>query len=158
LSIEILDFSDELAAHFDRINREWIEAMYVLEPHDIEVIENPRRHIIDPGGAILFAQAPALGIVGTVALKPSLTEGAFELTKMGVMAAARGQKIGELLLIAAMARARQMPIQTLYLLTNTKSQAAIHLYQKLGWQHDPEIVASFGSTYGRANVAMRFPL
>ncbi len=157
MSLEILDFSDDLASHFDSINRAWIKAMYVLEPHDIEVLENPRQHIIDPGGAILFARMPALGIIGAVALMPA-GPGCFELTKMGVLDSARGRKIGEALLTAAIARARTLDANTLFLLTNTKSAAAIHLYEKLGWQHDPDIMARFGGTYGRANVAMRFPL
>lgn len=158
MTIQILEYTDALAPHFAHINREWIETMYTLEPHDIEVLENPRRHIIDPGGTILFASTPTHGIVGTVALMPTTTPGAFELTKMGVLSTARGQKIGEPLLAAAIDRARQMPIETLFLLTNTKSQAAIHLYEKLGWHHDPDIMTRFGSTYTRANVAMRFPL
>ncbi len=154
---QILDYTEQLAPEFARINTEWIKAMYVLEPHDREVLANPGKHIIAPGGAILFASLPGLGVVGTVALMPS-GEGAFELTKMGVLEAARGRKVGEALLIAATARAQAMQVQLLYLLTNRKSAAAIHLYEKLGWLHDADIMTRYGATYERCNVAMRYPL
>jgi len=43
-----------------------------------------------------------------------------------------------------------------YLLTNRKCAAAIHLYEKLGFQHDGEIMALFGGRYERCDVAMRY--
>ncbi len=160
-SLEIVPFSDALAADFERINTEWITAMYTLEATDRDVLGNPRARIIDRGGDILFARAGDLGIVGACALMPS-GDGAFELTKMGVLAAARGRKVGEFLLAGVIARARKMAasgtLRELYLLTNTKSEAAIHLYEKLGFTHSADIMARFGSRYERCNVAMAFAL
>ena len=51
-TLKILEYSDELAAAFHDINVEWIGAMFRLEATDREVLENPRRHIIEPGGVI----------------------------------------------------------------------------------------------------------
>ncbi|WP_234411390.1 hypothetical protein [Rhodanobacter thiooxydans] len=34
--------------------------------------------------------------------------------------------------------------------------AAIHLYEKLGFQHDAEIMARHGARYQRCDVAMRY--
>ena len=78
---------------------------------------------------------------------------------MGVLASARGSGAGATLLGALIARARAMPcIDTFYLLTNRKAQAAIHLYEKAGFTHDAGIMARYGATYARCDVAMRFPL
>jgi GNAT superfamily N-acetyltransferase len=81
---------------------------------------------------------------------------------MGVFAAARGRKIGEFLLAGAIARAREMRdegrLASLFLLTNRKSAAAIHLYEKLGFVHSDDIMARHGRKYERCNVAMAFPL
>jgi DNA-binding MarR family transcriptional regulator/GNAT superfamily N-acetyltransferase len=151
----IRDFSDDLAPHFRRINAEWISAMYTLEQTDIDVLDNPRARIIDPGGAILFVDSPDLGIIGACALQKT-GEKQYELTKMGVSAAARGRKVGEFLLHATIARARQLGAKRLYLLSNKKSAAAIHLYEKLGFVHDPGIMAEFGARYGRCDVAMQY--
>jgi DNA-binding MarR family transcriptional regulator len=156
-ALELVDFSDALADDFRRINAEWIAAMYTMEATDHDVLDNPRARIIDRGGAILYARAGDLGIVGTCALMP-LEPGVFELTKMGVSASARGRKVGEFLLAGVIDRARQMQMQTLFLLTNRKSQAAIHLYEKRGFIHDADIMARYGRKYERCNVAMRFPL
>ncbi len=153
--LSILRYSDALAHHFHDINAEWIAAMYRLEQTDRDVLENPRARIIDPGGDILFVEAAGLGIVGTCALQKT-GEGRFELTKMGVRESARGRKAGEFLLRAVIARAADMGAETLYLLSNRKSEAAIHLYEKLGFVHDPEIMQAFGARYERCDVAMRY--
>ena len=151
----IHNYSDEFAQAFHDINAEWIEAMFVLEPVDREVLKNPRAEIIDLGGVILFVEAQGLGVVGTCALRPTGGRG-FELTKMGVLERARGLKAGEFLLAAAIARAAELRADPLYLLTNSDCAAAIHLYEKLGFEHDAAIMQTYGAQYRRANVAMRY--
>ena len=153
--LTIRDFSDDLAADFHDINAEWIGSMFRLEQTDRDVLENPRMRIVDPGGVILFVEAPGLGIVGTCALQKT-GAGSFELTKMGVRTSARGLKAGEYLLAATLERAGKMRIETLYLLTNRKCAAAIHLYEKLGFTHDAGIMADYGARYERCDVAMRW--
>jgi GNAT superfamily N-acetyltransferase len=153
--LTLRDFDDSLGPAFYDINAEWIEAMFSLEPLDREILENPRARIIDPGGAILFAEAPGIGVIGTCALMPT-GPGAFELTKMGVLEAARGMKAGEFLLTAAINRAAALGATDLYLLTNRKCAAAIHLYEQLGFVHDAEVMAAHGGDYTRCDVAMRF--
>jgi N-acetylglutamate synthase-like GNAT family acetyltransferase len=153
--VAIRDYADALAGDFYRINAEWIETMFALEAADREVMENPRAAILDTGGAILFAETPDLGVVGTAALRRT-GETSFELIKMGVLAQARGRGIGEKLLAAAVARAGAMGAETLYLLTNRKCAAAIHLYERAGFVHDAAILAEHGARYARCDVAMRY--
>lgn len=155
LGLRILRYDESLARHFHDINAEWIDTMYQMEQADRDVIENPRDRIIDPGGDILFVEADGLGIVGTCALRKT-GPGQFELTKMGVLASARGRKAGEFLLRAVISRAADLGTETLYLLSNRKSEAAIHLYEKLGFVHDDEIMRDFGARYERCDVAMRY--
>jgi DNA-binding MarR family transcriptional regulator/GNAT superfamily N-acetyltransferase len=153
--LRIHEFSDALAGDFHDINAEWIQAMFKLEATDREVLENPRARIVDPGGVILFVEARGLGIVGTCALQKT-GEHSFELTKMGVRESARGLKAGEFLLEAIIARAMQLAAEPLYLLSNAKCAAAIHLYEKLGFEHDAGIMATYGARYARCDVAMRY--
>lgn len=155
--LKIREFEDALASDFHDINAQWISTMFSLEATDREVLENPRATIIDPGGVILFVEAPGLGIVGTCALQRT-GETSLELTKMGVRESARGLKAGEFLLHAAIARAKTLGANLLYLLTNKSCAAAIHLYEKLGFAHDAEIMARYGSRYQRCDVAMRYVL
>ncbi|WP_420137541.1 bifunctional helix-turn-helix transcriptional regulator/GNAT family N-acetyltransferase [Sphingomonas sp.] len=153
--LRIVDFRDDLAPHFHDINADWIGDMFRLEQTDRDVLEQPRARIVDPGGAILFVEAPGLGVIGTCALQKT-GPAQFELTKMGVRASARGMKAGEFLLAAMIARAQAMGAETLYLLTNRKCAPAIHLYEKLGFRHDAEIMATYGARYERCDVAMRY--
>lgn len=155
-AMTVRDFSDDLAEAFYRINAEWIGEMFALEDNDITLLSNPRDLIVDQGGAVLFAQTPDLGVVGTCAIM-RMKDGWFELTKMGVAKAARGRKVGEFLLAAALERARAMGVaDRLYLLTNRKCAAAIHLYEKLGFEHDAQIMQTFGGRYERCDVAMTY--
>ena len=153
--LTIHGYSDFLAPAFRDINAQWIEAMYRMEDTDRDVLDNPRERIIDRGGDILFVEAEGLGVVGACALLKT-GDGRFELTKMGVLEAARGMKAGEFLLAAVIARAQALGAETLYLLSNRKSAAAIHLYEKLGFVHDAGIMAEFGARYERCDVAMRY--
>jgi DNA-binding MarR family transcriptional regulator/N-acetylglutamate synthase-like GNAT family acetyltransferase len=154
-ALAIRDYSDDLAESFYAINAEWIESMFTLEKKDREILSNPREAILDDGGFILFVESAKLGVVGTCAVM-KVDDGVFELTKMGVLERARGRKAGELLLQSALTRATTMKIPTLYLLTNSKCVAAIHLYEKLGFQHDAKIMKKYGSAYARCDVAMRY--
>jgi len=151
----IRDFSDGLAGAFRDINTQWIEKMYRLEQTDRDVLDRPRERILDSGGAILFVEAKGAGIIGTCALRKT-AERQFELTKMGVLEAARGLKAGEFLLRKTVERAQSMGAELLYLLSNRKSAAAIHLYEKVGFAHDAQIMRKFAAQYARCDVAMRY--
>ncbi len=153
--LSIRDYSDDLAREFYDINAEWISDMFRMEETDRKTLENPRASVIDAGGAVLFVEARGVGIIGTCALQKTGATG-FELTKMGVRKAARGLKAGEFLLEAVIDKAARLGADPLYLLTNSRCAAAIHLYEKLGFQHDAGIMADYGARYARCDVAMRF--
>ncbi len=152
--IEIICWQPSLAHAFHDINEAWISEMFSLEDHDREVLEDPQCFIIDRGGEVLFARRGA-GVVGTCALMPT-DDGAIELTKMGVVPGARGQGVGESLLVAALERARSLPQRPLFLLTNRRCASAIRLYEKLGFAHDRDIMSRYGASYARCDVAMRY--
>lgn len=153
--LSIRDYSDDLACEFHDINTEWISDMFRIEETDRKTLEHPRASIIDAGGAVLFVEATGMGIIGTCALQKTSATG-FELTKMGVRKVARGLKAGEFLLNAVIDKARTLGADPLYLLTNSRCAAAIHLYEKLGFQHDLGIMADYGARYARCDVAMRY--
>ena len=146
-----------LTRYFDRITRQWVEEMFRLEAEDIAMIENPRAKVIDKGGTILFVEDPELGIIGTCALMP-MEDGGVELTKMGVLASARGRRAGDFLMRQILKRARQMEIQDLFLLTNSKCASAIRLYEKYGFRHDEEIMRRYGHRYERCNITMSYAM
>jgi hypothetical protein len=70
LPVTILKFTPGLAPDFYRLDAEWLERFFRLESMDEEVLRNPVKYIVKPGGEVLFAQKGA-DIVGTCALMPS---------------------------------------------------------------------------------------
>ncbi|MFQ3196865.1 MAG: N-acetylglutamate synthase-like GNAT family acetyltransferase [Paraglaciecola sp.] len=152
-----LPFTTELAPYFKQINRQWIEQMFTLEVLDEAMLHFPQKHIIDTGGYIWFAKHPTLGVIGTCALMQR-EPGEYELTKMAVLACARNLKVGEKLLQHVLQQIPNIVIKQLFLLTNKKCQAAIHLYQKNGFLHSPKIMSDYGHAYERCDVAMFYPL
>ena len=155
--LTIVGYDDSLAQDFYEITREWVEDMFTLEDNDILLMKDPKGSIIDKGGIILFVKDETLGIIGTCALVP-VGDGSFELTKMGVRTSARGRKAGAFLLREILKHARSLGIDELFLLTNKKCEAAIHLYEKAGFVHDAGLLARYGARYERANVAMSYDL
>jgi GNAT superfamily N-acetyltransferase len=153
--LRIREFCDELAGDFHDINAEWITEMFRLEDTDREVLEHPRARIIDAGGVILFVEAQGQGIVGACALQKTGPT-SFELTKMGVRKSARGSRAGAFLLAAVIERAKSLGADPLYLLSNARCAAAVHLYEKFGFRHDAGILADYGARYARCDVAMRY--
>ncbi len=148
-AVRIVPFRPELREHFYRLNADWVQRFFVLEPVDIEVLTNPEG-IIKGGGAVFFAM---LGeeVVGTSALKQEMP-GVFELTKMGVDPKAQGLGIGRRLIEAAIAEFERIGGKELFLETNTKLQTAIRLYESSGFEHQPAVRE--GTHYARANVYM----
>lgn len=156
MSLDIVEFRPEHAEAFREINLEWIEGMFSAEALDLEILENPERFILEPGGRIMVAllEGEPVGVGALMQVAP----GCFELTKMGVRPAAQGHSAGARLLLALIAKARALNARELYLLSSTRCEAAVHLYQKHGFRHDPDIMERYGKNYSRCNVAMSFPL
>ncbi len=141
-------------AAFLRLNEDWISKYFALEPGDRQILSDPRTHILSPGGQICIAESDG-AVVGCCALVV-MSPGVFELAKMTVSEKTRGRGVGRKLLQFAIDEARRMGAHRLYLESNTKAAAAIHLYEQLGFRHLP--APAHESKYARANVFMELPL
>ena len=152
LPVTIQGFSPALAPHFHRLNAEWLQRFFSIEPIDEEILRAPFSRIVQPGGEILFAQQGA-DVVGTCALKVSAPgEHQFELTKMAVTARVQGRGVGRLLLEAALASYRILQGRSLFLDTNSQLKPAIRLYESVGFRQQPHPQGA--SVYQRADVYM----
>ncbi|WP_026965841.1 GNAT family N-acetyltransferase [Algoriphagus terrigena] len=151
-TVEIIPFSQPLKPYFESINKAWVVHYFSLEPFDIDQLENPEETILAKGGAILFAK---MGdeIVGTVGLVP-VEKATCEMIKMGVSPAAQGNGVGLALGKALMEQAKAMGFSKMVLYSNTVLAAALHLYEKIGFQ---KVDLECGA-YGRCNVKMEAAL
>lgn len=147
--VDIVDYAEHYGDAFERLNIEWLEAYFVVESIDREVLSNPRRSIIEPGGAVLYACISGEA-VGTVALKRS-GDGVVELTKMAVTERCQGQGIGRKLLVAAVARFEEMQGKRLYLESNSTLAPALTLYESAGFRHEARPTPS---DYARSDIYM----
>ena len=149
--VRVVEFEPRWRSDFARLNIEWIERWFSVEPADRELLDDPEGHVLASGGQVLFAVDESERAVGTVALV-RLEDGRVELTKMAVEPAVRGLGVGRLLMAAALESFQQMRSPTLFLETNTKLAAAIKLYESVGFRHQQTLRPD--SHHDRADVYM----
>ena len=150
---DVVSWRPEYRADFERLNREWIEAYFAVEPSDLAVFRDPEEAIVRPGGEIFFVVDDE-GVRGVCALLPHAS-GVLELAKMAVSPAAQGRGYGELLMRAAITHARGRGARKLMLVSNTRLAPAIRLYRKCGFRVVP---MESGIEYARADIQMELDL
>ncbi len=135
MAIAILRYRPEFAPDFARLNREWLERYFTIEPRDEEYLGDPEGLIIAAGGEVFFALQGAT-VVGTCAAIPH-GEGQFELAKLCVAPPAQGGGIGRALAQAVVEFARGRGASRVVLVSSTRLLAALRLYEALGFEHRP---------------------
>ena len=150
-AIRIVDYDPRWRADFARLNIEWLERWFVVEPVDREVLSDPETHILADGGRVLFAVDGDDRAVGTVALKHE-GDGVYELTKMAVDPGQRGSGIGRQLMQRALEVFAEAGGRELFLESSRQLAPALQLYESVGFVHHP--APRPGSHYARADVYM----
>lgn len=153
--VEIVDYTPQYRKAFYDLNRNWIELYWELEPHDIEVLDNPDKYILDRGGHIFVALFNGMP-VGVCALctMPAESPYDFELAKLAVNNSLKRKGIGRKLCDAVINRARELGGRRLFLESNTRLKPAIALYRKLGFTELPE----YHPAYARGDIQMELSL
>ncbi len=147
--ITIVPYSEEYRDHIKKLNYEWLEKYFFVEPGDVEQLSDPQLHIINKGGHIYFAKFNG-EIVGTISLMKTGI-GEYELAKMAVTEKYKGLGIGKKLLEHCIQKAKNLKASKLSLFSNTKLTSAIHLYKKYGFI---EIPLPAQLHYERADIMM----
>ena len=52
--LALYKYKEEYKKDFKKINVEWGEKMFTVEPYDLEVLENPKKNILDKKGLLFF--------------------------------------------------------------------------------------------------------
>lgn len=151
--LTIKRYAPELKEAFVRLNREWIEQFFRIEESDIHTLGQLEEVILAPGGEIFFALLDGEA-VGCCALIHHPADGRWELAKMAVSPRAQGHGIGYRLGTALMDYARAIGVKRLFLEANTKLEASVHLYYKLGFK----AVADYQAAYERCDLYMEADL
>ena len=151
-NITITDYEAKYQPDFERMNRQWIEAWFTMEPLDEYVLTNPEEAILKNGGAILMALYDG-AVAGTVGLR-KVGEQTYEFTKMAVDENFRRKGIAEALSYASFEKAKELGANKVILYSNTRNAGAIKLYEKIGFKHLPVEPG----VYERANVKMEIDI
>ena len=132
---DIIEYSAQYHNEFKTLNLEWLEHYHLLETHDVEVLDEPEKYILDGGGFIYLAKEGD-EIVGSAAII-NMDDGVFELAKMAVAPLHRGKGLSRLLIATCIDKARQLQAKKIVLYSNSQLKTAIALYEKYGFKHIP---------------------
>lgn len=138
---EIIPYEDIHQPVFKSLNIEWLDHYHLTESHDLQILDAPRKYILEPGGVIYLAR---IGdeIVGSAALMKAHDK-VFELVKMSVSSKYRQMGISKLLLEKCLASAPALGAEKIILFSNHQLTAALHLYKKYGFRDVPVIDSPF---------------
>lgn len=149
--VEILTYRAEHQPWFEKLNRDWIEKYFWMEPIDFDVLQHPEEHILKKGGTI-FMGSYNKEIAGTAAVK-FVGPGTYEFTKMAVDEKFQGKKIGKAIAVAAIQWSKDSGAKRIILYSNTKLETAIAMYRKLGFKEIP-----LDGPYKRSDIKMELTL
>jgi GNAT superfamily N-acetyltransferase len=147
--VEIYLWDKRFKNDFIRLNREWIERYFVIEPSDEKIFNDPEGVIIDKGGMVFLAVMDGR-VVGCCALVYHDDSCRYELAKMAVSPSAQGHGIGYKLGRSVLEYARLKGADEVFLEANTKLVASVKLYGKLGFK----AVEKRDAVYSRCDLYM----
>lgn len=159
--IRIVTYEPHYRDDFIRLNKQWIETYFRLEQSDLDTFAHIDDSIIERGGQIFLAVDEADGeyqsaghIVGCCALKPHPEADSHELAKMAVAPEAQGKGVGRKLGEALLDYAKSHCVRRIFLEGNTRLEASIALYRKLGFKEIP----LKDNAYERCDILMELKL
>ena len=160
-TVQFRDFdsgSERDAVTFRELNEEWIKRYFVVEDDDRKVLGDPLGQIIQPGGAILFAEVEGRTIGCCALMAQTDDPQTYELAKLAVTAEFQGRQIGRQLMVAAMDKARAMGARRLFLVTNSTLKPARNLYESLNFTYITPAQAGGPAHYERGDTFMELRL
>ena len=152
-SLKFIPFEPTYRKVFFELNKAWLEDHFLIEPYDLEVLSNPEKMVLEPGGDVYFGLLAGKAIA-TFALTPR-GESIIELNKMAVHNRHRGLGFGHQMMEFIVGLCRQRELQTIELYSHSSLQSALHLYKKFGFKTIP---MPTDCIYDRADTRMQMIL
>jgi ribosomal protein S18 acetylase RimI-like enzyme len=146
--MQIVENQEKYLPDFIRLNEEWISRYFEIEDADRVLAAYPMK-VIEDGGYI-FSLVMGDDVIGVCALFNE-GNGVYELAKMAVSAAHQGRGYGHLLMQATLSKLEALEARKVYLISNTRLDAALTLYRKHGFRTVSE---GQHPKYSRANIVM----
>jgi putative acetyltransferase len=153
MGIEIRQFRPSDAPVVAALNRAWLDQYGLLVAPDELFLMDPGGKIVGRGGAI-FVAVRGEEVVGTSSMVP-VAPGVIELVKLAVAADAQGQGVGRRLIEVSLDFAQQLGASRVTLISNSKLEAALRLYERFGFQRLP---LPADQPYATADIYMELSL
>lgn len=147
---EIIPFQFQYRPQFEALNLEWLEGNGLAEQLDRDMLRDPKKYILDPGGELYLARI-GVEIVGSSALLKE-HDGIYEIAKMCVAPAHQGKGIAHALVDHCMQRAIILQARKVVLFSSKKLGPALKLYEKFGFKY----IAVEDSPFATADIKMEF--
>ncbi|WP_165824116.1 GNAT family N-acetyltransferase [Pseudochryseolinea flava] len=152
MAFEIITYEKQYRPQFESLNLEWLEGNGLAEQLDRDMLSEPEKYILDPGGELFLVRVNN-EIVGSAALLKE-HDGIYELAKMCVAPSHRGRGIAQALVEHCMQRAAELKARKVILFSSHKLAAALKLYEKFGFKY----VAVEDSPFVTADIKMELDM
>ena len=146
--MQVVENEKKFLGDFIRLNEEWISTYFELEHADLALAQDPYR--IREDGGYIFSLVSEGTVLGVCALFNE-GNGVFELARMAVSPNSQGSGFGDRLMQACLSKLDSVDAHKVYLLSNTKLEAAVALYKKHGFK---TVSQGPHPVYSRANIVM----
>lgn len=130
--MKIIEYQEKYKAYFIQFNRDWIiDNFGYLESEDIDTF-NHIEESLKKGGMIYFALEDEQ-VLATCMVKPLDEDGTWEVCKLGSNKHIPHKGAGSAVFKEAMTWATNHGARRLFILSNSKLKAALHIYRKFGF-------------------------
>lgn len=130
--MKIIEYQEKYKKDFIQFNTEWIEDHFgSLEAEDIDTFNHIEESLEQ--GAMIFFALEQDKVLATCMAKPMDEKGKWELCKLGSNKTLPHKGAGSSVFKAAMDWAVCHGAKKLFILSNSKLKAAIHIYEKYGF-------------------------
>ena len=150
--ITIITYEKKYQPDFKRLNLYWLDKYNLTEQHDLDILNDPEKKVIDGGGCIFLAM-DGEQVIGTAGLAKE-NEAVYELVKMVVDPGWHGKGIGKMLLERCLEEARGLKAKKIFLFSNSQLTTALKMYEKYGFRN----VAVTDSPMLTADIKMELTL
>lgn len=153
--VKIVNYDDKRHHNaFKELNERWIRDLFVVEDADLYEIDHPVENIINKGGYIFMAEYEGKPVGSFAMMKSSNQKYDYELVKFAVDPNIQGKGIGKKLITHCIEKARELGAHHLFLESNRRCEAAVHLYRK----HDFREIPIEHTDYARCDIQMEMDL
>lgn len=130
--MEIIEYDSRYAQDFVSLNTAWIEEFFErLEPEDMHTFQNIEKEISD--GAMIYFCLEA-GKVMATCMTRKIDSRTWEICKLAADEKYKGRGAGDAVFKACMEYAAAHGAKRLFILSNSRLKAALHIYQKYGFR------------------------